>query len=896
MDEKKVLWGAAAPPSISSPELNTRGGAHPVSPFARNAAVASRAAPISPFSRQSSGQEEQQKPALPFAKPGGGPVSAFAKQPLASAAAAPPVFTLPQQLSKAEPASVIDTTPAHSSAIKRPLPPRGATATFENVPQPNRPQTATVAVAAMPQPHLPQFASGDGGSAAESAPSPPHAAPVLPVHRAVARPGSPLARNVVQRSADEEPHVAVPQTQSQQLHQVPRLPHVNQQTVEGYGGPASSLARPSHSTAVSARAQRRENPTAADFEQHTIHPPSSASIILNTGPALPPAPVLILPPAPILDPRRFSVPSPSDPAQVESDLSLPPAPVLNMPPAPILDLRRISVGARKAPPVAELSNVDNESKPAASVPNLYPALADPQAAATGLLPAPILPPAPVLLSPAPILPPAPILSPAPVLHAVLIVGPAPTLSVTSPASQPPAAPPQSSKPRGHHHHQHHPPLPQYLAVPEPSSQQASQQVGQDPPSPASPPRSPFSANPTTPTSPFDTAKRAFASTSGSSSPSASSPTSSFPVPRNNINTLRASLIPGGARSTLPRSPFAPPEPPPKDWPPSSESARGPVSPESPLALLRIGIPAQSPDTPPKSPFARTPEDDAAPRSPFSAGGGGGMGAGGAPYSPLSGLMPYGRRAVEEVVQSPIEAAKIFFAERKDPVPPVMASGAAGAAAGLQRTGSVRGGVGPGGAAFATVRGNLPGAKPTNAAQSIIESRRRAASSASSTGPLTTLRTNLIINPASASSLSRSPQTPTTPATASATTPSSSASQSQSQFPQQQQQSPQSSASATQQSATPPPASSLVARNMTIASLRASMAAVAGERLDVAVTCFPKGSPGLFPPGVAAALDEEEFDDVKYSLLRRAMLQTLGMQADYPLLMPPDLLGLLIEDF
>ncbi|KAJ3136420.1 hypothetical protein HDU90_003127 [Geranomyces variabilis] len=887
MDEKKVLWGAAAPPSISSPELNTRGGAHPVSPFARNAAVASRAAPISPFSRQSSGQEEQQKPALPFAKPGGGPVSAFAKQPLASAAAAPPAFTLPQQLSKAEPASVINTTPAHSSAITRPLPPRGATATVENVPRPNRPQTATIAVTAMPQPQLPQFASGGGGgNAAESALSPPHAAPVLPVHRAVAKPGSPLARNVVQRSPDVEPHVAVPQKQSQQSHQVPRQPHANQQTAEAYGGP-------SHSTAVSAHAQRRENPTAADFEQQTIHPPSSASITLETGPALPPAPVLILPPAPILDPHRVSVPSPPDPAQVESDSSLPPAPVLNMPPAPILDPRRISVGARKAPPVAVLSNVDNESKPAASVPNLYPASADPQAASTGLRPAPILPPAPALLSPAPILPLAPVLTPAPVLHAAPVVGPAPTLSVTSPPSQPPAAPPQASKPRGHHHHQHHPSLPQHLAVPEPASQQAPQQVGQGPPSPASPPRSPFSASPTTPTSPFDIAKRAFASTSGSSSPSASSPTSSFPVPRNN-STVRGSLIPGGARSTLPRSPFAPPEPPPKDWSPSSETARGPISPASPLALLRIGIPAQSPDTPAKSPFARTPEDDAAPRSPFSAGGGGGMGARGAPYSPLGGVMPYGRRAVEEVVQSPIEAAKIFFAERKDPVPPVMASGAAGAAAGLQRTGSVRGGVGPGGAAFATVRGNLPGAKPTNAAQSIIESRRRAASSASSTGPLATLRTNLIINPAS--SLTRSPQTPTTPAAASATTPSSSSSQSQSQFPQQQQQSPQSSTSATQQSATPPPASSLVARNMTIASLRASMAAVAGERLDVAVTCFPKGSPGLFPPGVAAALDEEEFDDVKYSLLRRAMLQTLGMQADYPLLMPPDLLGLLIEDF
>ncbi|KAJ3171767.1 hypothetical protein HDU87_008309 [Geranomyces variabilis] len=648
MDEKKVLWGAAAPPSIASPELNTRGGAHPVSPFARNAAAATRAAPVSPFSRQSSGPEERQKPASPFAKSDGGPVSAFAKQPLASAVAAPPAVSQTQQLSKADLASVSDTTPADLLANARPSPPRGATVTFESVPQPSRPQAVTVSVAA----------------------------PVMPVHRMMARPGSPLARNVVQHSADVEPHIALQQTQSQQLHQVPRQPLANQQTAEAHGGPASSLARPSQS-------QRPEVWTASDSEQHNIHPPSSASAAPGPGPTLSPAPVLVLPAAPILDPRRVSVNRPPllpDPAQAESESPLPLAPILHLPPAPILDPRRISVGAQKAPPVAEQSDLHTKS-------------ADPLAASTALPPAPILPPAPVLLPPAPILPPAP------VLHAAPILAPAPTLSVAPPPSQPPANPPQSTKPRGHHH-QHHPPLPQHLAVPEPASQQVPQQVGQDPPSPASP-RSPFSANPTTPTSPFDTAKRVSTSALGALPPSSSSPAISVPVSRNN-STLRASLISGGVRSTLPRSPFAPPEVPPKDWPPpSSESASRPMSPTSPLALLRIGIPAQSPDTAAKSPFARTPEDDASsPRSPFSFGGGGGgggagsgMGPGGAPYSPLSGVMPFGRRAVEEVVQSPVEAAKIFFAERKDTMPPVMA----GAPAGLQRTGSVRTSVGSGGA-------------------------------------------------------------------------------------------------------------------------------------------------------------------------------------------------------
>ncbi|KAJ3152356.1 hypothetical protein HDU86_005885 [Geranomyces michiganensis] len=845
MDEKLVLWGAAAPPSIASPELNTRGGEHPVSPFARNAAAATRASPVSPFARQNS-EQQQQRPASPFAKPGGeAPVSAFARPPLANSAPGPALFGSHQQLNA-------EFAPALSSPLtnpsSQPRTQQGIIVANENVPQPSRP--ATVSVAVMPQPQASRFTTG--GDAVDAPPL--HAAPLLPAQRAGPRPGSPLARNVVQRA------FPVAQKQAEQ----PRQPQPHQQAVESQrlqGEPTSVVktlqTTSGHAEQRSAHVQHSENQAIASMPQR---PPALSE---PTAHALPPAPELVLHPAPILDPRRISVNRPptaesvtsslSDSARTENDSSIPPAPMLQLQPAPILDLRRVSVGARK------------EESPIV------------MAAEGGLPPAPILPPAPVL-APAPILPPAPIPSDA-----------APS-------------PPTANKARGSHHH--YPPLPQHLSVPQhaPSSQQASQQVGQDPPSPASPPHSPYSPSPTTPTSPFDTAKRAFGSTS---SPV---PSPTFPFPRTNP-TIRASLSPSG-RSTLPRSPFAPPEPPPKDWPlssssPSSEPAAGGGG--GGASFLRIGIPSHSSENnmPVKSPFARTPEDDAAPRSPFNVSSpisGGGMmfgPGGGAPYSPLSGVMPFGRRVVEEVVQSPIEAAKIFFAEKKEsalglPPPGIVvggsgATGAGSVGAGVQWAGSLRANVAPG--ASATVQRGLPGSKPTNAAQSIIESRRRTASSASGTVPPSALRTNLIINPAASLSRPSPTQLTTSPNQA---LPSPSPSQSQQQLPPSA--SSSSSSPSTQQPTPQPPVSSLAARNMTIAALRASMAAVAGERLDVAVTCFPKGSPGLFPPGVAAALDEEEFNDTRYSLLRRAMLQTLGMQVDYPLLMPPDLLGLLIEDF
>ncbi|KAI8816695.1 uncharacterized protein EV422DRAFT_275594 [Fimicolochytrium jonesii] len=65
---------------------------------------------------------------------------------------------------------------------------------------------------------------------------------------------------------------------------------------------------------------------------------------------------------------------------------------------------------------------------------------------------------------------------------------------------------------------------------------------------------------------------------------------------------------------------------------------------------------------------------------------------------------------------------------------------------------------------------------------------------------------------------------------------------------------------------------------------------------VAVKCFPRSSSGLFPQDLR--FDEEEFAaaDPKYLLFRRALIQTLQTQINYPLLMPPDLLGVLLEDF
>ncbi|KAI9089583.1 hypothetical protein DFS34DRAFT_385368 [Phlyctochytrium arcticum] len=66
-----------------------------------------------------------------------------------------------------------------------------------------------------------------------------------------------------------------------------------------------------------------------------------------------------------------------------------------------------------------------------------------------------------------------------------------------------------------------------------------------------------------------------------------------------------------------------------------------------------------------------------------------------------------------------------------------------------------------------------------------------------------------------------------------------------------------------------------------------------HRPNVDVPILPKSSSGLFS---GAGTEKEEFEDPKYSMLRRALLETFQLQVDYPLLMPPDLLGMLADEF
>ncbi|KAJ3015224.1 hypothetical protein HKX48_004712 [Thoreauomyces humboldtii] len=67
------------------------------------------------------------------------------------------------------------------------------------------------------------------------------------------------------------------------------------------------------------------------------------------------------------------------------------------------------------------------------------------------------------------------------------------------------------------------------------------------------------------------------------------------------------------------------------------------------------------------------------------------------------------------------------------------------------------------------------------------------------------------------------------------------------------------------------------------------------QVDTSVTCFPRSTSGLFPPS-NVLVNEDVFDDPKYRLFRRAMLETFQLQADYPLLMQPDVLGLVMDEF
>ncbi|KAJ3296518.1 hypothetical protein HK104_001525 [Borealophlyctis nickersoniae] len=64
--------------------------------------------------------------------------------------------------------------------------------------------------------------------------------------------------------------------------------------------------------------------------------------------------------------------------------------------------------------------------------------------------------------------------------------------------------------------------------------------------------------------------------------------------------------------------------------------------------------------------------------------------------------------------------------------------------------------------------------------------------------------------------------------------------------------------------------------------------------EVMVEPFERSSSGLF--NLEPGWENEEFEDPKYNVWRKAMLETLPLQIDYPLLLPPELVALVMEDF
>ncbi|KNC99127.1 uncharacterized protein SPPG_05386 [Spizellomyces punctatus DAOM BR117] len=342
--------------------------------------------------------------------------------------------------------------------------------------------------------------------------------------------------------------------------------------------------------------------------------------------------------------------------------------------------------------------------------------------------------------------------------------------------------------------------------------------------------------------------------------------------------------------------------------------------------LRIGIPRSNSGLPPRiqalDDNTRSIANAASPRSPFD------KCSSVSPTSPFdtsipsegnSPRSPFPRKQ-EEVVQSPIEAARIFFGENKpSPAPPLLRQvtplpqdqpqrmvvvqpktlvrHAVPSAVGVQQANAtgvrqavvvsntsdavrtapvMQGATGPG--RDTVVPALAPGQRPAKpmsaaAAQGLVESRRRAASSASMTPPSDTLL-NLF-------SSSAATTTAHNPMTRSSSTPKVSSL----------------SPSSTVRSFESPKMTSRRPSG-SLPDLRQPKKdidkATDDMCTDLTVTCFPSSSSGLFPTDFD--WDSEEFDDPKYVIFRKAMLETFQMQVDYPLLMPPDLTGMLLQEF
>ncbi|KAJ3039362.1 hypothetical protein HK097_002854 [Rhizophlyctis rosea] len=78
------------------------------------------------------------------------------------------------------------------------------------------------------------------------------------------------------------------------------------------------------------------------------------------------------------------------------------------------------------------------------------------------------------------------------------------------------------------------------------------------------------------------------------------------------------------------------------------------------------------------------------------------------------------------------------------------------------------------------------------------------------------------------------------------------------------------------------------QTISITSLRAE------PKAEIMLEAFPKSSSGLFR--LEAGWEKEEFEDPRYNIWRKAMIETLQHQIDYPLLAPPELTAMVAEDF